>query len=52
MLGSIILVHASAGVFVEGGGYELGLLLGASALAVALVAPADFHYELLNTNSG
>lgn len=37
MLGALFLVHASAGVFVETGGYELVLLLAAAALAVALV---------------
>ncbi|MDD0859389.1 DoxX family protein [Arthrobacter alpinus] len=45
MLGAIILVHASAGVFVEGGGYELVLLLGASALAVALVGPGKLSVD-------
>ncbi|MEV8145540.1 DoxX family protein [Specibacter sp. NPDC078709] len=45
MLGAIILVHASAGVFVEGGGYELVLLLGASALAVALVGPGKLSLD-------
>ena len=37
MLGALILVHASAGVFVATGGYELVLILAAAALAVALV---------------
>lgn len=37
MLGALFLVHASAGVFVATGGYELVLLLAAAALAVALV---------------
>ncbi|HET7139629.1 MAG TPA: DoxX family protein [Arthrobacter sp.] len=36
MIGAIVLVHASAGVYVEKGGYELVLLLGAAALAFAL----------------
>lgn len=45
MLGAIILVHASAGVFVEAGGYELVLLLGASALAVALVGPGKLSLD-------
>jgi putative oxidoreductase len=45
MLGALVLVHASAGVFVEAGGYELVLLLGASALAVALVGPGKFSLD-------
>ncbi|MGO4122340.1 DoxX family protein [Arthrobacter sp. YAF16] len=37
MLGALFLVHASAGIFVVAGGYELVLILAAAALAVALV---------------
>ena len=37
MLGALFLVHASAGIFVGTGGYELVLILAAAALAVALV---------------
>lgn len=36
MLGAFFIVHAAAGVFVDKGGYELVLLLGAAALAFAL----------------
>ena len=36
MIGALFLVHASAGVFADKGGYELVLLLGAAALALAL----------------
>ena len=36
MLGALFLVHASAGIFVEAGGFELVLLLAGAALAVAL----------------
>ncbi|PNH84023.1 DoxX family protein [Arthrobacter sp. AFG20] len=36
MLGALFLVHASAGVFVATGGYELVLLLAAGAAAIAL----------------
>lgn len=36
MIGALVLVHASAGVFADKGGYELVLLLGAAALAFAL----------------
>lgn len=39
MLGAMFLVHLSAGVFVANNGYELVLLLGAAALALALVGP-------------
>lgn len=37
MLGALFLVHASAGVFVATGGFELVLLLAGAALATALV---------------
>lgn len=37
MLGAIFLVHISAGVFVEAGGYELVLALAAGAAAIALL---------------
>lgn len=36
MLGALFLVHAGAGVYADKGGYELVLLLGAAALALAL----------------
>jgi len=39
MVGALVLVHATAGVFVDAGGFELVLILAASALAVALVGP-------------
>lgn len=39
MLGALVLVHLSSGVFVANNGYELVLLLGAAALAIALVGP-------------
>ncbi len=37
MLGALFLVHASAGIYVASGGYELVLILATAALAVALV---------------
>ncbi|WP_411731627.1 DoxX family protein [Paeniglutamicibacter sp.] len=37
MLGALFLVHASAGVFVEVGGFELVLALAAGAAAIALL---------------
>ena len=48
MLGALVLVHLSAGVFVANNGYELVLLLGAAALALALVGPgrASADYAL------
>lgn len=39
MLGALVLVHLSAGVFVANNGYELVLLLGTAALSLALVGP-------------
>ncbi|GAB3517882.1 DoxX family protein [Arthrobacter monumenti] len=45
MLGAIVLVHAPAGVFVTAGGYELVLMLGAAALAVALVGPGRLSLD-------
>lgn len=47
MLGAIILVHAPAGIFVEAGGFELVLLLGASSLAVALAGPGRLSLDHL-----
>ena len=48
MLGALILVHISAGVFVTDNGYEFVLLLGSAALALALVGPgrASADYAL------
>ncbi|MCG2620933.1 DoxX family protein [Arthrobacter sp. I2-34] len=45
MLGALVLVHASAGVFVEAGGFELVLILAAAALAVALVGPGKLSVD-------
>jgi putative oxidoreductase len=36
MIGALFLVHAPAGIFADKGGYELVLLLGTAALALAL----------------
>ncbi|WP_269938369.1 DoxX family protein [Arthrobacter sp. HY1533] len=47
MVGAIALVHAPAGIFVEAGGFELVLMLGASALAVALIGPGKFSLDNL-----
>jgi putative oxidoreductase len=40
MLGALVLVHASAGIFAADGGYELVLVLAAAALAIAFFGPA------------
>ena len=45
MLGAFFLVHASAGVFVGNGGYELVLLLAAGALAIALAGAGRFSAD-------
>jgi putative oxidoreductase len=45
MIGAIVLVHASAGVFVEAGGFELVLMLGTAALAVSLVGPGKLSLD-------
>src|SRR6476660_1859281 len=45
MLGALFLVHASAGVFVATGGYELVLILAAAAAAVALVGAGKFSAD-------
>ena len=39
MLGALLLVHVSGGIFVETGGFELVLILGAASVAVALLGP-------------
>lgn len=45
MLGALVLVHASAGVFAAGGGYELVLLLAAASLALALTGPGRLSVD-------
>jgi len=45
MLGALFLVHASAGVFVATGGYELVLILAAAALAVTLVGAGSVSVD-------
>lgn len=37
MLGALFMIHAAAGVFIEVGGFELGLALGTGAAAIALL---------------
>lgn len=45
MLGALFLVHASAGVFVANGGYELVLLLAAAAFALVLTGPGRISVD-------
>ncbi len=45
MVGALFLVHASAGVFVGNGGYELVLILGAASLALALAGAGRFSVD-------
>ncbi|BAS11665.1 hypothetical protein AHiyo4_50870 [Arthrobacter sp. Hiyo4] len=45
MVGTFFLVHASAGVFADKGGYELVLLLGAAALALALTGAGSVSVD-------
>lgn len=45
MVGALFLVHATAGVFVDAGGFELVLILAAAALAVALVGPGRLSVD-------
>jgi putative oxidoreductase len=47
MLGALFMVHASAGVFADKGGYELVLLLGAAALALALTGAGRVSVDRL-----
>lgn len=49
MLGAIALVHLGAGIFVDQGGYELALVLGASALLIAVNGAGRFSLEQLRT---
>ncbi|UCR88133.1 DoxX family protein [Mycetocola spongiae] len=45
MLGALIFVHASAGIFVDAGGYELVLALAAGGVALALTGPGAFALD-------
>ncbi|MFD2091493.1 DoxX family protein [Blastococcus deserti] len=50
MLGAFAFVHAGAGVFVEQGGYELVLTLGAAALLLAVLGAGRFSADHLLTS--
>ncbi|WP_299169770.1 DoxX family protein [uncultured Arthrobacter sp.] len=45
MLGALIIVHAPNGIFVTNNGYELVLILGAAALAIALMGPGRLSVD-------
>ncbi|GAB3664352.1 DoxX family protein [Zhihengliuella somnathii] len=45
MAGALFTVHIGAGVFVENGGFELVLALGAAALALFLVGPGRISLD-------
>ncbi|GAB3281062.1 DoxX family protein [Sinomonas notoginsengisoli] len=45
MIAALLLVHVSAGMFVEKGGMELVLILAAGAAAVALVGPGRLSLD-------
>lgn len=45
MAGALVLVHLPAGFFAAQGGYELVLILGAAALALALTGPGKVSVD-------
>lgn len=45
MLGALFLVHAAAGIYVTNGGYELVLILAASAAALSLAGAGRFSID-------
>lgn len=45
MLGALFLVHAAAGIYVTNGGYELVLILAASAAALSLAGAGGFSID-------
>ncbi|MFI6825215.1 DoxX family protein [Micromonospora sp. NPDC050187] len=47
MLGAYVFVHAGNGIFVDQGGYELVLALGAAALLLAAVGAGRFSLDHL-----
>ncbi|WP_151774120.1 DoxX family protein [Streptomyces abyssomicinicus] len=49
MIGAFAFVHAGSGLFVDAGGYELVLVLGAAALALAAVGGGRFSVDHLLT---
>lgn len=50
MIGAFVIVHAGSGLFVEQGGYELVLTLGAAALLLAAMGAGRYSVDhLLST---
>jgi putative oxidoreductase len=49
MLGAFVFVHAGAGLFVEQGGYELVLTLGAAALLLTALGAGRYSVDHLLT---
>jgi len=49
MIGAFAFVHAGAGLFIEQGGYELVLTLGAAALLLAVLGAGRFSVDHLLT---
>jgi putative oxidoreductase len=47
MLGAFVFVHAGAGLFVDQGGYELVLVLGAAALLFAVIGAGRYSIDHL-----
>ncbi|MNH38992.1 hypothetical protein D3C79_1001040 [compost metagenome] len=47
MIAALFMVHASGGVFVENGGFELVLALAAGALALLLTGPGRISLDAL-----
>lgn len=47
MVGAIVLVHLSAGLWVGDGGYEFVAVLGAAALALALTGAGQYSLDKL-----
>jgi putative oxidoreductase len=50
MIGAVFFVHAGAGLFVEQGGYELVLVLGATSLLLAAVGAGRYSVDHLLTS--
>jgi putative oxidoreductase len=47
MIGAFVFVHAGAGLFVDQGGYELVLVLGAAALLFAVIGAGRYSVDHL-----
>jgi putative oxidoreductase len=47
MIGAFVFVHAGAGLFVDQGGYELVLVLGAAALLLAVLGGGRYSVDHL-----